>query len=333
MQKMQSPGVTEQHKEMAKHRAKQLRPPAGLCVMDIETDGLYLPGDPPPQLVCAATLQLLPQGEAGKYHASVCRTWPVDVWSKGSSNLVHVPKDHMSATEILDLVEYMWSICGQKAKRRLRLGGWNLVGFDNRVLAGHCQQFAQDQGLNPDTRGRAALAWEHMLVMSWDACDPMLNFFMCRGFPVRLAAVAGTLSCSLQKNGEGAKAGELWKNGSNKDRLEVLQYCANDVVMTAAVLSELEKQGRLQWVTRKGTVSSWLPKQGAAALHAPAHLSATWPFPDNSWLKKRPRAIQHTAGDLLQQQTSGQEVASSQTVQEVEKRDLPHPKNYFGWLQ
>ena len=87
MQKMQSPEVTEQHKEMAQHRAKQLRPPAGLCVMDIETDGLYLPEDPPPPPGLCATLQLLPQGEAGK-KTPVCAgpgRWTV---VKGSSNLV-----------------------------------------------------------------------------------------------------------------------------------------------------------------------------------------------------------------------------------------------------
>lgn len=304
--------------------ATALSRPCGLCVFDIETNGLYRDGDAVPDLLCAAALELRPAGQTGKYFASVCQTWPVDVTRQG---IRAIPARPMNNAEIIELVEHLWTVCGADTRVRLRLAGWNAVGFDLKVLAAHCRRIAAEQG---DFAAKAAVAVEHMQVLAWDCCDPMLNFFMHKGFPVRLSAVAETLETALNKNGEGAKASKLWLEGCNIDRLGVLQYCANDVVMTAAVLSQLEKAGALSWISRKGAPNTWVPPNGARTLHAPAHEASTWAFPDNSWMKKRPRAVQHTAGELLNQEN--QEVASNETLEQVQERELPRPKNYFGWL-
>lgn len=304
--------------------AKVLPRPCGLYVFDIETVGLYRDGEPVPDLLCAAALELRPTGQVGKYTASVCRTWPLDVAREGVQTIAPRP---MNDLEIVEFVEHLWHQCGSDARARLRLSGWNAVGFDIKVLAAHCRRISTQGG---DLQARAAAAAEHMHVLAWDCCDPMLNFFMHKGFPVRLSAVAETLETALNKNGEGAKASKLWLEGCNIDRLGVLQYCANDVVMTAAVLSQLEKAGALSWISRKGAPNTWIPPNGARTLHAPAHEASTWAFPDNSWMKKRPRVVQHTAGELLNQEN--QEVASNETIEQVQERELPKPKNYFGWL-
>ena len=304
--------------------AQRLSAPCGLLVFDLETDGLCTPAAAPPPILCAASLQMMPTQRRGQYTvAEPCRTWPA------SQDCSELPARPMSDQEILDFVGYLAHKC--TGAPRMRLSGWNAVGFDCKVLAAHCMRIAKSSS-EEQTKKLASDLHCKLQILAWDCADPMLNFFMCKGFPVRLAAVAATLPNALCKNGEGAKAADDWLQGNHRDRQHVLQYCANDCLMTAAVLSQLDQTDELKWISRKEKENTWKPPMGARTLHAPAYEAFTWKFPDNSWLKKRPRDIQHSAGKELRQENSEREIGSNETVEKVQIDDLPKPSNYF-WMQ
>lgn len=311
------------------HKAASLPPHVGLCVFDIETDGLYRQGENAPNLICTAAVEITPTGQKGKYTTTTCQTWPQALHPSPTLISCGIEARPMNTREIMDFVDYLINACS--GPRRLRLAGWNAVGFDIKVLAAHCRQIAATHELET-VRQQASAMFEKLEVLAWDCTDPMLNFFMCKGFPIRLAAVAATLPNALVKNGEGANAANDWLHGSNQDRLNVIQYCANDCLMTAAVLSQLDYNGELRWISRKEKQNTWKPPMGVRTLLAPAYEAFTWKFPDNSWLKKRPREIQHTAGKELRQENSEREIGSNESVDKVQTDDLPKPSNYF-WMQ
>ena len=153
-------------------------------------------------------------------------------------------------------------------------------------------------------------------------CDPMLNFFMCRGFPVRLAAVAITLSCSFRKRGK-AKAvssGRMGATGPARGAPVLRQRRGHD----GSVLSELEKQGRLQWVTHWGTVGSWLRAGGGTPRSGPA--SRPLALPDNS----QEAAQGHSARPVTcSSNRPAADRGSQQSDRQEVEPDLPHPKNYW----
>ena len=309
----------------------------GYVVLDIETDGLMLPGEAPPPILCAATLCITMTAEDGTFllHEPI-KTWPINIdFTKEPPNTVlEVPSRKMNPEEIMGLVEYLWFYCGHNngaSDQRLRVMGWNAVGFDLQVLYAQCKQFSAEGSLSSEQQLRAKMCMDCLQWLAWDCCDPMLNFFMSKGFPVKLSAVAATLEFPIDKTGHGSEVAEVWKQGTDVQRMEVLMYCANDVFMTAAVASDISTKRHITWITRKGTTAAWMPPRTQSAMAA-AHMAYTWKFPDNSWLNKRPRDVQHTAGKLLMQHDNDTEASSTQTPNDMERRPLPTPSNYFGWL-
>ena len=160
---------------------------------------------------------------------------------------------------------------------------------------------------------------------------------LCARFPIKLSARPKHWRICVQDS-QRCEVASQWFNGTTRDRLLVLQYCENDVKMTANVLSALDSESKLPWVTKRGLTRSWEPPTGKAGILAPVHTSSTWKFPDNSWMNKgkepwkRPRAVEHLASEVIRQNQTLTEVSSVQSEQEVTQMDLPHLK-FIEWLR
>lgn len=326
-------------------------PPIGYLFIDIETDGLMSGSEPPP-VICAASIVVLRQQIEGNIVWCVddeSRTWPVQV-SSTAGLAPEIPVRAMTIDEICTLVEYMWDRSGwlQNPEHRVRVSGWNILGFDLKVLAAHC-------ALHPDYE-RAVTCKTALHFMAWDCWDPMFNFLMGNGYPVSLEAVCNALPFPMSKTAHGADVAKAFLDPtcSNESRLEVIEYCRNDVVMCILASTNIAEGNPFSWITKAGNLGTWSPKSKSPEailkhkqnMVAPVCIASTWAFPDNSWMAKGPRQpnrqipseIQHTAGKhLTMQHTEPDEVNSTQTVQEVtitdSANDLPNPENSISWLR
>ncbi|MBI1382230.1 MAG: hypothetical protein GC161_14225 [Planctomycetaceae bacterium] len=164
------------------------------------------------------------------------------------------PTGHLAAATAREMLAHLEA--AQKAG--VRVVAWNGLSFDLRWL-GHV---ADDSEL----ARRVAL----------ELYDPMFQFFVQRGFPVGLAAVADAMGVVETKLMGGADAPKQWAAGEYQ---LVLDYVAGDCRITNAVFEAIEKERRIRWRTKKGTISSepmakLLPVR--ELLHAPE--------PDVSWM-------------------------------------------------
>ena len=235
----------------------------GYISMDIETDSLLPPlfddvHDAPPAIFCAATMELV-RAASGGYHAQPARPWPLAV------DVSHAP---MSAEGVRALVDYMWTAW---TERGLRVLAWNGAGFDLRVLAAHVRQW-------PETHRR-------VVDLTWSCCDPMFAFFMAKGFPVGLNAVAKAGRSGICKSGCGADVAEMWAQG-HLQRLGVLAYCCRDVEVTAIVMSEIEATGQVRWISKSGKPSIHRAVNGAHGALASVRAANAVALPDTSWMRE-----------------------------------------------
>jgi hypothetical protein len=137
---------------------------------------------------------------------------------------------------------------------------WNGLAFDLRGLAG--------------AAGAERLAAEIAL----DLIDPMFQFFVQRGFPIGLAAVAEGFGLSEKKLMHAADAPKEWAAGNHQ---RVLDYVAGDCRLTQAVTARIEQDKRLVWRTKKGTLAS----EPCASL-IPVRELLRRRLPDTSWMDK-----------------------------------------------
>jgi len=231
----------------------------GFVAFDIETDGLFDDGAPPPPVVCAATMCMVDQGQ-GAFHVDPPVSWCAGVESPS----------FMGASHICELVDYLTDALETKRMRPLT---WNGLGFDFRVLAAHLDEFP-DHAAKVQRLARAQI-------------DPCFNFFMRRGFPVGLASVARAFG-TVNKSGHGADVAEAWAHGGADGRRGVLRYCEQDVVVLAVVVSCAVQKGRISWMTKStpSRLAEWAPVNGTD-ITAPVCSALTWPEPDNSWMDRR----------------------------------------------
>jgi hypothetical protein len=234
----------------------------GYVSFDIETDGL-LPSefndrvDTPPAVFCAATMELRRAGQPGAFLTEPARSWPT------AADVSEAP---MTQQQIVELVEYMWEAW---KVRGLRVLAWNGAGFDLRILAAHVRDLPQ--------------WYERVVELAWSSCDPMFSFFMAKGFPVGLNAVARAGRGSVCKNGHGADVSALWAEG-HAQRVGVLAYCCRDVEVTAVVLSEIDATGHIRWITKSGKTSVYKASNGAYGALASVRSANAMRKPDTSWM-------------------------------------------------
>jgi hypothetical protein len=135
---------------------------------------------------------------------------------------------------------------------------WNGLSFDLRWL-GH-------------VAGNQKLAAE----VARDLVDPMFHFFMVKGFPVGLDAVATGMGISMSKLMSGAEAPKEWQRGN---RQRVIEYVVGDCRITVLSVQAIAAKRRIRWKTRKGTLSE-LP----IARLLPVREAMRLPDPDQSWM-------------------------------------------------
>ncbi len=239
----------------------------GWIVWDAETTGLFEADSPAPRILCVCT-QRLRRISLGNYEHQEVRRWH-------SADLASAKT--MSNAEVKELVEFL----AQENRNGYVPIGWNTLGYDLRVL--HCA-FADEADDGTLTKEERLAAQSTVLELADSHTDPMFCFFMAKGFPVKLGAVAKAFRLG-GKSGDGAEAVRRWNEGDASDREWVVDYCAQDVAVTSAVIAEVEKAGSVRWITQKGTMSSWVPVDPMAPLMSVSEASKL-PPPENSWMKR-----------------------------------------------
>ena len=141
------------------------------------------------------------------------------------------PLANMTRNESRGLLAYL----DQAQQNGTMVCAWNGLGFDLRWI-GH-------------TARNMALAAKIAL----KSYDPMFQFFNQRGFPVGLAAVAKGMGVKQEKIMHGADAPREWQAGNYE---KVMDYVLGDSQMTNAIIFAIQERKQVQWVTRRGTISS-----------------------------------------------------------------------------
>jgi hypothetical protein len=117
--------------------------------------------------------------------------------------------------------------------------------------------------------------------------DPMLNFFMHKGFPVALTRVADGFKLGMNKTGSGADAIEQWLHGGYEGRVGVVDYCENDVVVMVLVVSAISHRKCITWITKSSSKEAhWSPMRSRKLL-MPTEQAMAMASPDNQWMKPR----------------------------------------------
>jgi hypothetical protein len=262
---------------------------------DVETTGLMCDEEELPELLCAAALVVEVDG-------SICASYAPMTWPAMPTGDSDIPARVMNGSEVLGLVAHMWSLCGDPAvpePERMRVLAWNGIGYDLCLLYKHCQRFSTAAGI---------VAADRVSQMALASCDPMLNFTYRKGFPVKLSAAAKALSLPMSKTGEGAECAMNWMTGDRTDRVHVLEYCANDVVMTAAIFQEMQRTGSIKWVTRSGKRAEWRPPANSGELAAPCSEVMTWTFANNDFMRSKNGTLDW-------------------------EMSVPCPESFVGWLR
>lgn len=172
-------------------------------------------------------------------------------YTRGASD---APGPSMSAATAREMLEWL----REQQLAGARVCAWNGLSFDLRWL------------------GEAAKASELAAEIALDLVDPMFQFFVQRGFPVGLAAVAEGLGLSETKLMKGADAPVEWARGNHQ---LVLDYVAGDCRITEAVVGKIEAARALRWRTKRGTISS----EPMPVLRRVRELLDA-PEPDTSWM-------------------------------------------------
>ena len=108
--------------------------------------------------------------------------------------------------------------------------------------------------------------------------DPMFQFFMLKGFPISLEAVAAGMKIATKKLMNGAEAPLRWRDGKHD---EVCQYVQCDARMTVEIIAAIVRKRQIAWITQKGTRSS-IP---VPTLRTVADCMRD-PMPDQSWMSR-----------------------------------------------
>jgi len=213
---------------------------------------------------CAVTLAVSPEAEGERTE----RRW------HGAEQADGRLASRMTPQECQALADYLL----MKKSQGYQIVTWNGLGFDFDVLAEEVNDLDVWQALRD-------LALVHV--------DPAFQMLCEKGFMCGLEAAAQGLGVGKKfEDVHGADAPVLWKQ-ERDDQDRVLDYCAQDVALTAAVHDEIVKRRYLTWIRKDGRVSSpWRP-----TFYTPTEMAAdrrlltvtealALPLPDTSWMDK-----------------------------------------------
>ena len=136
---------------------------------------------------------------------------------------------------------------------------WNGLGFDLKWI-GH-------QANDITLAARIALK----------IYDPMFQFFNQTGYPVALAKVAKGMGIEQEKLMDGADAPRQWQAGHHQ---QVMDYCLGDCQITNLVITTIQKDHQIQWITRNNMIKT----QSMPRLKTVEEVIQD-PVPNQSWMK------------------------------------------------
>jgi len=225
--------------------------PLGYVCFDLETTGLFDAGRAP-AVLCAATVELTVLNRTrGSLECN-----PPRVWHDKTYNVMNTAN-----RDVLDaLIEYLIE---RRDSGYLPIT-WNGSGFDFKVL----HALLQDRGAQ-------------IIDLCKTYTDVCFNVFVHKGFPIKLASVATAFGCE-NKSDCGANAPTLWSSGLETDKIRVINYCQQDVVVLASVVSCIMAFKGVKWMTKSGNKSQFMQ-----------HFDLLWPLriscrervADNSWMR------------------------------------------------
>ena len=173
---------------------------------------------------------------------------------------------------------------------------WNGTSFDFRVLYDSLD---------------CTFYRNRCVALALEAVDPMLTFFMHKGFPIKLSSVAAAFQALetqtganvtlFGKIGEGADAVVQWDTGTAEARRAVLNYCDRDVDVLASVWSSIETNQRIVWITKHtNRVAYWSP---SSTIHVELCVAdvCRLPQPNNTWMQKKDRPTLRQFAGWLQE--------------------------------
>lgn len=211
------------------------------------------------------TSRLTPAGENWLHHRPLGISCYALAWQTAEGietrascgrNTAGAPQAQMRRDECCALVEELH----ERVQQGYTLLTWNGLGFDFDVLA-------EESGMHAMC---CALARGHV--------DMMFHFFCLQGYPIGLDAAATGMGLAGKLDGmDGSQAPLLWQQQQYD---KVLEYVAQDVVMTLQLAHEVSKRRQIRWRTRTGkpnrvAIAQWLNVTSSLAL----------PLPDNSWIR------------------------------------------------
>ncbi len=165
------------------------------------------------------------------------------------------PSEKMTIEDLSSFVDFLID----KTNEGYIIVSHNGLGFDFDILA-------EESGRLDGCRH---LALNHV--------DMMFHFFCGKGFAIGLNAAAKSIGISKPADVDGSVAPQLWKDGNHQ---QVLEYVAQDCRLTLDVALTSERNKRITWVTRSGTILSFDIPSGWLTVNDAMNL----PLPDNSWM-------------------------------------------------
>ena len=244
-------------------------------MFDLESNGLFEESSAAfidqncycPEITCGVTYRMTRHAAARGFEVDDTVHWHGDLTTG----------EYMSGKNVVKLVEYM--------VRQRKAGyvpmGWNSVGFDFKLL--YCCLLQRYDG--PDKRQRLTELRELALC----SVDPCFNFFMGRGFPVQMRRVAAGFNLPVNKSGDGAEAARMWIEGTKQDRLGIVRYCEQDVVVLTMIVSAIACSGEIRWLTKStGKLAKFVPPANFKEMPLiSCEKAMRLTPPDNSWMKNK----------------------------------------------
>lgn len=162
--------------------------------------------------------------------------------------------DHLSKEDAGNLLRFL----RESQEQGYRLFAWNGLSFDMKWI------------------GYAAQDLELARAVALDLYDPMLQFFVQRGFPIGLAKAAQGLKLEQVKSMSGADAPKEWIAGNHG---KVMDYVIGDCEITNAVVQSIAKIGSVRWITQKGFLKGQEMREFVQVRDLIGHS-----LPDQSWM-------------------------------------------------
>lgn len=183
------------------------------------------------------------------------------LWFNGCEDSVDPISEAMTKEQCGKLVNYLQE---QLSGEYIPLT-WNGLKFDFDILA-------EESGLVIECSELAL-----------SSIDMMFQFFMTKGYPIGISAVAKGLGLEGKTEGmHGDLAPVMWAENL-ESRLKVLEYVGQDSRLALQIAEKIIEKGYFNWIAKSGKTNFWfLAGKRWLTVKECLHLS----IPDQSWMTK-----------------------------------------------